>query len=91
LNQVEGMGPAGEERGVDVAVKSGKAPAVFYRETEQVEIGEIFGDWKRGEEAGIGHGEIIRPELVSGRVAEANKYPARLQSGTGTSGVAAPA
>jgi hypothetical protein len=37
-NQVEGMGPAGEERGIEVAVKGGKAPAVFHRETEQVEL-----------------------------------------------------
>ena len=67
---MEGIGFAGDKRGIDVAVKGGKAPAVFHRETEQVEIGEMFGDWKRGEEPGVRNGEIIRPELVSGRVEE---------------------
>jgi len=55
-DEVERLNATGDEGGVYFGVESGKAPAVFHRQGEEVDFGEVGGRGKHGEEAFISEG-----------------------------------
>lgn len=63
-----GGGTVGDEARIDVSVKSGKTTAMFYRQSQEVETGQMLGQGKRRESGLVGQRQIIRPKDMTRRV-----------------------